>query len=184
MADDEINVLRGFVNLTLDEMQSSYYADDQDLETLLSVIRNPDRDWLRDLVNLQLEKLRISYYAGNRRALISAARLCARERSWLIMSDWVATELLRETHDAYNYRRKTIFDEGLSIPKGKQLAAQRRKKYTKLKVYHRITELKRAGRRNDKKNTLFRDVGKEIGLGIKRCREYYYAVKAMFDPPK
>ncbi len=144
--------------------------DDSDTNDLLGI---PD-----EIHNLHLEELQIRYERGDKVALFRAIGYCGKNN--LLLPEWLIQSFCDSWYKWVRYDVKTL-GEAFEIewPKGKSLAAAKKKRNKEFEVYTRITRLHEGGESIDE--ALFQKVGHDLGLGKTLTSEYYYSVKQLIE---
>ena len=131
-----------------------------------------------DIVQRQLDEYRVDFEAGSADALMHALMFCAKNK--LVMPDWVDLELHQAWHRFINRTADDLGTAfGITWPKGKHKAAYLKKRRLQFAVYFRAVELLRQNRSIDE--SLFADIGRELGIGKRLVSEYYYSAKALSE---
>jgi hypothetical protein len=91
---------------------------------------------------------------------------------------WCAQAFINAFRDVRHYREKSWDDVfGKPHPKGMQIAAKRRKKMLEFAVLGRVREIKAENPDTPIDESLFEEIGKELGICKTLVGEYYYSAK-------
>ncbi|MGY6517378.1 MAG: hypothetical protein ACXIUZ_01560 [Lysobacteraceae bacterium] len=144
-------------------------------------IADPTLPVYRIAAEAELAEEHARFEAGDRTALMGAIRVCANHD--MVLPEWVSTAFIR-SYDQVLTRKVASWDEALGrpLPKGKHLAAARKKRNKAPAVWLEINRLHAAGRGID--DELFSEVGHKLGLGRTLVAEYYAAMKARWGGTK
>lgn len=112
--------------------------------------------------------------------LMVAIRVCACSR--LVMPEWVLKGYIK-AYDTVNNNQARSWDTvfGSPFPKGKSLAAARKKRMTQTSVWNEITLILKLESDTPIDEALFERVGKKFNIGKTLTSEYYYEVKRYYD---
>jgi hypothetical protein len=134
----------------------------------------PSLDLPRGVEETLLRELRIAFEAGDRTALLKAIAHCGRQAR--VMPEWVVAGYCSAMNQWWSYRVATLDEAfGVSLPKGKHIAALRKRRRLEWRVYSRVMQLQAGGRSLNK--ALFAEVGAEYAIGKTLAEEYYAHAK-------
>jgi hypothetical protein len=111
--------------------------------------------------------------------LMLAIRVCA--CNGLVMPSWVIKGYIKAYDTVNNYRARSwdaVF--GNPFPKGKSLAAARKKRITQTDVWKEVTLILKCEPDTPIDDGLFERVGKKFNLGKTLTSEYFYEVKRYY----
>ncbi len=97
----------------------------------------------------------------------------------LVAPDWLAYAFNSRFDQVNNYHAGSWDDPaafGAPIPKGTHLAALRKRRRLRFKVFLRISDIREMEPQTALDKRLFTRVGRELGLGKTLAEEYYYGV--------
>jgi hypothetical protein len=133
-----------------------------------------------------LDEIRVRFERGDDYALAMALRICANNS--LLMPPWVVRAYIDRFDAVHTYRAdswEALF--GPAIPKGKHLAALRKRWEYSIAVWNEVSEVQRT--RNTKQqrkggtpidDLLFASIGKKLGLSVTLTKEYYAIEKRLY----
>lgn len=133
-----------------------------------------------EVIAVQLEEHRQHFERGDKSALIAAIRFCFNEE--VVAPEWVVDAFFRATNKWYSMEAKELGEAfGLEWPKGKSVAAAKKKRRLKWAVHNAIWDAKL--RRAPCDDELFAKIGKRLGIGVTLVKEYYASARAQFNRP-
>ena len=114
-------------------------------------------------------------------AVLACVRKCANHD--LVMPEWLAHAFIKRYDSVLNCRADTWDDEaafGKPYPKGAHLSKLRHARVHRMKVHLAVVAAVKENPKRPIGLTLFRDVGKALGMKSKTVQDYYYeAAKVM-----
>ena len=123
----------------------------------------------------RLEQERKRFEEGDQMALLAAIRCCANHD--LVMPEWVSRGFIKGYDAVLNYRASSWDDVfGRPLPKGKHLAALRKKRLTSVQVWNEVRAAVLKGESIE--DDFFSRVGAKLAIGKTLASEYYYAFAA------
>lgn len=126
----------------------------------------------------QIEEWRAAYEAGDTFVLLDAVAKCALRE--LVMPDWVIRGFLDRYRSVTQYKVRTLDEAfGTCLPKGAKLHAHRQAREKSLGAYLEVKRRHESGESIGPK--LFRDVGKSMGIGESKVRDYFYYWKQVHE---
>jgi hypothetical protein len=123
-----------------------------------------------------LDELRQRFEAGDKNALIQAIRRCF--DFGVIAPQWVVDAFFRATNTWYQMDAKSL-DEALGVawPKGKSIAAAKKRRRLQFAVLNAVNRAKSEGRAVD--GELFEQIGRRLGLGATLVKDYYRSARSL-----
>jgi hypothetical protein len=149
-------------------------------------IREPYRTFFTELEKQSDEyaaefdhKMRTRFEGGDRTVILRYIDLCLRDKGAGAIPDWVLNEFYASMDRLYRREIKS-WDEvfGHPLPKGKQLATERRKLKLAGLIWGKVYDRHEAGESITK--ALFNSVGKECGVSGTVAAEIYYELEKNF----
>jgi hypothetical protein len=133
-----------------------------------------------EFVSDWLDALRQRFEAGDKNALIQAIRRCF--QFGVVAPEWVVDAFFRGTNRWYQMDVKSL-DEALGVawPKGRSLAAARKRRRLQFAVLNEVNRAKSKGRAVD--GELFEQIGRRLGLGATLVKDYYRAARSLMGIP-
>jgi len=121
----------------------------------------------------RVDECHTRFEMGDQYALMTALRICACHT--LAWPEWVAEAYIRG-YDTVNNRRAKSWDEvfGSPLPKGAQLAAQRKKRKLMFAVHNAVTAEMARHPNRPIDEALFTEIGLPFNIGKTLTSEYYY----------
>jgi hypothetical protein len=134
-------------------------------------LADPTLPVYREAAAEELKTERERFERGDKAALLGAVRICANHD--LPLPSWASRAFIA-AYDRVLRLDTGSWDDafGRPYPKGKHLAAMKKKRLHRVPVKVAVDRAHKAGRAIDE--TLFSQVGKEFGLGITLVAELYY----------
>ncbi len=127
----------------------------------------------------QLEEYRRYFEAGDKNALFQAIGFCFNQE--IVAPEWIVHAFFRAMNKWYSMQVKELGEAfGLAWPKGKSVAAARKKRRLRYAVSNDIHDEKSRGGTVD--DGLFEAIGKKYGLGITLVKEYYASARYVHRP--
>jgi hypothetical protein len=127
-----------------------------------------------EVVAILLDDLRQRFEAGDRNALIQAIRRCF--QCGVVAPEWVVTAFFRATNKWYQMDAKSLDDAlGVAWPKGKSVAAAKKRRRLKFAVFNEINKARARGRAVDEE--LYQEIGRQFGIGKTLVKVYDHAAR-------
>jgi hypothetical protein len=148
------------------------------------VRRNPlaEADALPDeIVAAILDEHRARFERGHKAELLYAIRLCLDQR--VVAPEWVVDAFARAMRKWGSFDVRTLDEAfGVEWPKGKSIAAARKRWRLALAARLAVSEARRAGRAVD--DELFEEIGRRLGVGKTLVKEYLATARAVVERPR
>ena len=120
---------------------------------------------------LRIEELRQQYEGGDSLAVLEAVFECAMRE--LVMPEWVAIGFIERMRRIKHFKTKSLDETfGSYLPKGAKLVAYRQAREKGILAYHEVRKRHAAGASIGEE--LFETIGKDLGIGSSKVRDYYY----------
>lgn len=128
-----------------------------------------------------LDRLEERYDRGDKRSVLRAVQQCADHQ--LTMPEWVAEAVSGAIHKMEQYEVQS-WDEafGDTNPKGAHLEKARERQKLKFVVAQRMREIILCERETAIDDALFERVAAEMGIGKRRCKEFWCELSKVFIP--
>ena len=120
---------------------------------------------------LRIEELRHKHETGDSFAVLEAVFECAMRE--LVMPEWVALGFIERMRRIKHFKAKTLDETfGSYLPKGAKLVAYRQAREKGILAYCEVKKRHAAGASIGQE--LFAAIGKDLGIGDSKVRDYYY----------
>jgi hypothetical protein len=132
-----------------------------------------------EVVEAHLEEYRERFERGDKAALFSVIRFCFNEQ--IVAPEWIVDAFFKATNKWYSLKAKTL-DEAFNVrwPKGKSIAAAKKRQRLKFAVLSAVRAARNAGRPVDEE--LFEKIGRELGIGKTLAKDYLKAARLAMTP--
>ncbi|GHA74954.1 hypothetical protein [Cognatilysobacter bugurensis] len=179
-------------------MTDNLTLTDMDIDTILSVGHVVLEEWgpddevvthppiLRQFGSVLLEALEQRFASGDKRAVLTAVRICAANND--LLPQWAA-EAFVKAYESVRLHKVASWDDafGRPHPKGTHLASMRKRRELRGRVFTAVNAASRDGRPIDA--GLFEDVGEQLGIGKTLASELFYETRnsmpfSLRVPPK